>query len=263
MKKILVVFLVVMMILALGVSRAAFADDSASTLEQTSRAKIVDYMRAVASIEWTPSVDIPYWSKSQGFTFKAGEIYYGVPYTQAGRDHDLDSFRTQLKVVDGVAQYVGPSESSTYWGTDCSSTVSHAWRQVDPKFPTLSTDMMFPEANKRIVAVGDYRLVSKRSTAEITKENGYEVMASSYALLKPGDAVLYRESSGHVMLVLKNEPEKSRLFIADQTGCSNGVPKGRDGHSTLRVDYEFTYKTLFEKDYIPIRLKALEETSER
>ena len=75
---------------------------------------------------------------------------------------------------------------------------------------------------------------------EIVKENGVDVMKKAYAQLKPGDAViLHYEYDGHAMMVMKNEPENGRLFISDQTGLSKGKPKGRDGHSTMRLDYEY------------------------
>ncbi len=239
------------------------AANDETTPEDAARAKVVNYMREAASIRWTPQKDIPYWTKSQPFTFKAGETYYGVPYTQLNRDYDLDKFQALLENVGGVATYVGPSESNTYAGNDCSSATSHAWRRIDPSFPTLNTDAMLPNREKRIVKAGDYEIGAEKTTIEIVKRNGEAVVKKAYASLKPGDAVLYRGKTGHVMVVLKNAPEEEKLYIADQTGCDEGTPMGQGGRSTMRVDHEISYDRLFKTNYIPIRLKAIDDLAKQ
>ena len=65
-----------------------------SELETILRAKVVEYMRAAATIEWIPTEDIPYWNPEQNFVFKKGETYYGLPYTQYSRNNTLESFKT-------------------------------------------------------------------------------------------------------------------------------------------------------------------------
>lgn len=241
------------------------ADDEATTaveLEAQLRAKVVDYMRAAASIQWTPTEDIPYWNPEHGFSFKKGETYYGLPYTQFSRNNNLASFKTQLKTIDGVTYYVGPSDFDKYWGSDCSASVSNAWKQADPDFPSLLTRRLIPDRPKEVVPVGKYALNFYDCTPDIVKENGYETMKAAYSLLKPGDAVvMHHDYDGHVMLVLKNDPEKSRLFISDQTGLADGKPKGRDGRSTFRVDCEYSYEKLFDYGYIPIALKKIDDAA--
>lgn len=230
--------------------------------EDQLRAKVVDYIRAAGSIQWTPMQDIPYYNPEHKFSFKKGETYYGIPYTQFSRNNTLDSFSSQLKIIDGVQYYVGPSEFNTYWGADCSATVSNSWKQADPNFPSLLTRRMIPDRPKPIVPVGEYALNYFDSTPKIVKENGIEVMKQAYAKLKPGDAVvLHYDYDGHAMLVLKNEPEKERLFIGDQTGLANGVPKGRNGYSTIRLDKEYTYEELFNSSYIPVALKVIDDAT--
>lgn len=226
------------------------------------RAKVVDYMRSAASVEWTPKEDIPYYNPEHNFSFKKGETYYGIPYTQFSRNNTLASFSTQLKTIDGVQYYVGPCEYNTYWGSDCSATVSNAWKQADPSFPSLLTRRLIPDRPKEVVPVGKYALNFYDDTREIVKENGIDVMKKAYAQLKPGDAViLHYEYDGHAMMVMKNEPENGRLFISDQTGLSKGKPKGRDGHSTMRLDYEYPYDRLFEDAYIPVALKVIDDAA--
>ena len=243
------------------------ADDDAPIVtnvekENALRTKVVDYMRAAAGVQWTPIEDIPYYNPEHNFSFKKGETYFGIPYTQFSRNNNLDSFSSQLKTIDGVQVYAGPCEYNTYWGSDCSASLSNAWKQVDPNFPSLLTRRMIPDRYKEIVPVGKYVLNYYDSTPNIVEENGFEVMKKAYALLKPADAVIMHvDYDGHAMLVLKNEPENNRLFISDQTGLANGRPKGRDGRSTFRVDCEFTYEELFKHGYIPVALRLIDDVS--
>lgn len=226
------------------------------------RDKVVTYMLEAASIPWIPSEDVPYWNPEQNFSFKKGEEYFGLPYTQYSRNNDVGSFASQLKEIDGKNYYVGSSAFDQYLGSDCSASLANAWKQIDPEFPSLLTRRLIPDRPKEVVPVGKYALNFYDDTRAIVKENGLEIMKGAYSQLKPGDAVVtHYNYDGHVMLVLKNEPEKSRLFIADQTGLSNGLPKGRDGHSTFRVNYEYGYSRLFDAGYIPITLKKLDDAA--
>ena len=243
------------------VAASSFAADMTPE-EAELRAKITDYMRAAATVEWIPTEDIPYWNPEHNFSFKKGETYYGLPYTQFDRNNNLTSFKTNLEERDGKVYYVGPSAFNNYCGSDCSASVSNAWKQVDPNFPSLLTRRMIPDRPKEVVPVGKYKLNFYDSTPKIVKENGFDVMKAAYAQLKPGDAVvMHYDYDGHVMLILKNEPENSRVFISDQTGLSNGVPKGRNARSTFRVDCEYTYEQLFENTYIPIAMKKVDDAA--
>lgn len=151
------------------------------TVEQL-RAKAVDYIRAMAQIEWTPKSDITWFRPKVGVVFKAGETYYGLPYTQTGRYTTIDQFEKMLDTSDDKKVYVGPTESSQYRGTDCSSSVTRAWRQINPTLPIVRTKKMIPGITKEIVAVGKYE-VNDRSTKKIIDRNGAETMYAAYDLL--------------------------------------------------------------------------------
>lgn len=246
----------------LSLNLATFAEDQLPSKEDALRTKVVDYMRAASSVQWTPKEDIPYYNPEQNFSFKKGETYYGIPYTQFSRNNNLEAFSTQLETIDGVQYYVGPCEYDKYWGSDCSASLSNAWKQVDPDFPSLLTRRMIPDRPKEIVPVGKYELNFYDSTPNIVNENGFDVMKSAYALLKPADAVIMHvDYDGHAMLVVRNEPENERLYISDQTGLNKGVPKGRDGRSTFRFDQEFSYEQLFEYGYIPVALRKIDDAT--
>ena len=161
------------------VAASSFAADMTPE-EAELRAKITDYMRAAATVEWIPTEDIPYWNPEHNFPFKKGETYYGLPYTQFDRNNNLTSFKTNLEERDGKVYYVGPSAFNNYCGSDCSASVSNAWKQVDPNFPSLLTRRMIPDRPKEVVPVGKYKLNFYDSTPKIVKENGFDVMKAAY-----------------------------------------------------------------------------------
>lgn len=215
------------------------------------REKVVESMRAMATVPWTPSEDLTYWVPKYGVMFKAGESYEGLPYTQRNRETTLEIFQENL---DQDGRYIGPAD---YYGTDCSSSVSIAWREVDKDLPCLSTYFMFPGMGK-IVTVGDYKVTSTQSTPKIILDNGEEKIRDCYDKLRPGDVILWRnEGFGHVRLVSALDPERETIYIIEQTGAGKDGLKGKKG--TWRIDYAFSYDQMIEDGYVPITHKALLE----
>jgi hypothetical protein len=214
------------------------------------REEVVARIREMATIPWTPSEDMVYWNPKFGAVFKKGEHYTGIPYTQRNRQTSVKCFRKHL---DKDGRYIG---SMDYLGSDCSSSVSNAWRAVDPQLPFLSTHLMFPGMGA-IVAVGDYKVTSLDLTSKIIEDNGQETMFAAYDRLKPGDAVLTRsETDGHVRLVSKTAPDNQCIYIIEQSGVSADRRMVGD-HSTWRVDREITYASLYSDNYVPIAHKSL------
>ena len=220
----------------------------------TRRSKAVAYMRAMATIEWTPSSEISYWQPNGACNFKVGNTYRGLPYTQYGRETTLQDFKGFLKKNDQKKSvYNGPTGRYQYRGSDCSSSVSMAWKQVDPEFPICATGAMFPERNQRIVKAGDYDVTSGNDTKKIVADNGKDRMFAAYGKMRPGDAVLMRRGSGHVRLVVKVLPKKQEVVTIEQ--CGKG-PNSEGNFTTWRVDKHYSYEELFNTGYIPISLKA-------
>lgn len=252
------VVLMVMVFCTLAHSADA-AEFSEESHDWPIRQHIVEYMRAMATVEWTPKTDIAYWSASPEFAFRAGEVYHGIPYTQTVREVNLEAFDTVLrKTGGGVSVYVGPVAADQYWGSDCSSAVSMAWQWVDPMIPFLSTSEMFPGYHKKIAAVGDYRVTSSESTKQIVVDNGPQKMMDAYAKLRPGDALMRRcDGHGHVVLVSRVNPERQAVSIIEQSGVVGTTQKLKGGDSSWRVDAEMTYDALLQQYYIPITLVEL------
>ena len=216
----------------------------------TFRENTVARMREMATILWIPTENIPYWNKDiPNVFFKKGVLYEGIPYTQRHRETPPELFREN---IDENSYYTGPDD---YIGTDCSSSVSIAWRTVDAELPCLSTHQMFPGMGK-IIAVGDYKVTSLKSTSQIVLDNGEAKICAAYDQLKPGDAILTRNNGiGHVRMVIGTDPAKRKISIIEQTGLSKEHQfKGRRG--TWRVDYWFSYEELIENSYIPITHQA-------
>lgn len=224
----------------------AVGEDSKPSLRQ----EVVARMREMATLPWTPSEDLLYWVNEYGVIFKKGVDYEGIPYTQKHRETPPELFRENL---DKDGRYIGPAE---YLGTDCSSSVSIAWRKADPDLPYLSTYFMFPGMGK-IVAVGSYSVTSTQSTSKIIADNGEEKIRASFDQMKPGDVILWREDrEGHVRMVSKIDPANKMVYIIEQTGLNKQKQfKGKKG--TWRIDYGFSYDELIENGYIPITHKAL------
>ena len=214
------------------------------------RAKVVSRIREMATIPWTPSEDITYWNKKYGTVFKKGEHYTGIPYTQRNRQTSSKRFKRHL---DENGIYTGPTD---YIGSDCSSSVSNAWRAIDPELPFLSTHLMFPGMGK-IVKVGEYDVTSLNLTSDIVNDNGKDVIFAAYDLLKPGDAVMTRyETDGHVRLVSKADPENRCVYVIEQCGVSSNGQTASE-HSTWRVDRKQSYDDLLNSNYIPITHRGL------
>ena len=218
------------------------------------RAEIVAYMRSMATIEWIPAEDITFYDTSLGVMFKAGQTYYGVPYSQKVRNGSYELFSSYL---DENHVYRGPTGSSAYIGSDCSSAITMAWRTFDPQQPFLGPYYRVP-GRGNIVKVGEYEYTSDTVSSEITSYNGREVMYAAYALLKPGDTVLwYRGSDGHIRMVSAVDPANQCVYVIEQAGATQ-YETPIAGNSTWRVDRKITFASLYSNGYIPLSHKGLQ-----
>ena len=222
----------------------------------TVREKVVSAMRDMASIRWTPSVDITYYSKEQGKVFRAGAEYVGLPYTMGGgRTTTLGSPLVKFKEkLDGQNVYRGPNGPDEYYGSDCSSSVEGAWRSVGIETGAIYTGAMIPVDNPKLRAVGDYDCSDRSKASEsICAANGATKMHACYAALREGDALVRRVPTssgyaGHVRLVASVDTTAQTARVIEQ--CGYGI----DGQTktTWRVDRDYTFAQLFNSNYIPI-----------
>lgn len=230
--------------------------------EPTVRDLIVNEMRAMATFEWTPSTTITYYQNDSSKTFNAGTKYIGLPYTMSnGRTSTLGDplgiFKIKLDTDNYT--YIGPSAYNTYYGSDCSSSVEGSWRVNGITTNATYTVSMIPGENSRIYAVGEYTYSSRTNmTKTICDTNGSSKMYSCYDELLPGDAIVRRVQSGdswagHVRLVVSVNKSTQKVTVIEQCGYGTGT------NTTWKVDYEYSYSTLFNNYYIPIRPTPLNQ----
>ena len=210
------------------------------------RVKVVNYMKAMAQIKWTPKTTFTHWSGGRNWT--AGIYYYGIPYSQSCRNTTYEQFIAQLN----GSTYVGPAKQSTYMGSDCSSAVSIAWKQADSGFTIRNTSSLQP-GNSKITQVGNYTYYSSYSnkTKSICASNGKTKMFEAYRNLLPGDAVVERNGSGHVMLIASVNKSGNSVMVIEQTTYDAALK------STWRVNKAYSFDTLYNSGYIPIRLSTM------
>lgn len=205
------------------------------------REKVVNYMKKMAGIEWTPEKTFISFNPGNIGTkmfsiFRAGKTYYGLPYINftmaeaetfekwrhdsyipySGTEEQLNSIHKTADLIafGGEMLESAIKNAFTFPGSDCVSSVFMAWNTVinnRPEIQKLQTvSSTLPGKGTGIVAVGDYNYTETfdDNTDEMTKNNGPQVMAKAYSQLKPADAVTYiRKNNGnarHIRLVIEN-----------------------------------------------------------
>ncbi|MBE6563749.1 MAG: hypothetical protein E7655_00520 [Ruminococcaceae bacterium] len=242
---------------------------------------ILDYMEAMASIEWTPksTIDLSsYSSVSKSCIYNPGTVYHGLPYC-AGVG-DLENFSAWL--IDGVYQTPASYTAQTIRGNVCSTAPLAGWiRYGNDIIGTRGTSTMIPAQYKGFYAVGEYnwRGFVDNPTLDIinasgdTAEEGYQAIYRALSLVGIGDAVNSRWPSGddvlgHVRLVAAPphvvyntdgtiNPDASTLKLTEQTST---VKKYSGYSSNWRVEQQYTFKQLVGSQtasakYIPIATK--------
>ena len=245
-------------------SLSTSSEETSSPAQPTLRESIVSYMRAMATLEWTPSVSFDYYEStgSDGKKYQAGTTYLGLPYTmEQGRTSTLgDPLNLfKAKLDSNGKTYVGPTGKTTYYGSDCSSSVEGAWRQNGFVTNAVYTGAMIPGENAKISAIGGYSFGDRsKMTRSIVEKNGEQKMSSAYAELKAGDAVVRRVPSGsgyagHVRLVAGVDPERKTVTVIEQ--CGWGIDS--QTKTSWRVDKVYSFSSLHSNYYIPIRPSGL------
>ena len=203
--------------------------------KEAPRDAVLNYMRTMATVEWTPAKD---WTTEHkdaaensrlklGLEYKAGKTYYGIPY--ANTASSLDGFLSVME--DGKF-----TPNSTYYteliGNHCSSSMDRAFEQVVdiPGFGGILPEwcpehLMYPEGSEIAAPEG-----WTNDTLLITEHCGKDKLFKGYAALDKGD-ILYRTSPawGHTRMVSgvnisksiagKVMYEKSTVQVIEQTNA--------------------------------------------
>jgi len=241
------------------------ASDTTAAPEETektineARKTVIDYMKKMAAVEWSPKNTIDHQDEVQkGLVFKPGNTYKGLIYTNP-IDGTYEEFVHYLN-DDNV--YVGPEDFDHVIGVDCSSAVLASWARVSTSINCVYSLQMFPGKGRNgIIAVGDYDYsVSDKNSEEIVIYNGAQTMFKAYAELVPGDAVMTYINAGHVRMVtdyphieyLENGNISPRSYVR----CTEITGEMIDG-TTWRVDKKYYFSLLFDTAYIPLTCEEL------
>ena len=201
------------------------------------RQKVVDYMKSMAALPWTPEEDfIVYNPGKNGCTkmlsvFQAGKTYFGPPYINAnmttkemfnekrigaykpftGTREQLDSIRqgADVEALGDEILEAAVENAFTFPGNDCIGSILLAWNTViNNREQVQKLQFCFttiPTHNYGVVPVGewDYSDFCNNESKDIIHKNGEQVMAKAYTHLQPGDAVSYVSAKGsHIRMVI-------------------------------------------------------------
>lgn len=290
-----------------------------SATEPSDHAQILAYrrdvveaaMREQSAILWTPAETFTYsrHNNSQGvladsglypedvFTFYAGRIYQGIPYTHgSGSYFSFLSFAT-AQDDNGVYTLTGLTDQHMNGkasnrvnlcariGNDCADQLFWAWARVSNSIRFRGTNSM-TEFNG-CLKVGDYEYAGTAFTAEnntkdIVKRNGEQRMFAAYALLQKGDGMVLvnKQGAGHAVMVVSSNPvylpdgtidgENSFVTVLEQTsGCEGNQESyfndeiGQEVYPCEIMDKPWSYSLIFSKGYLPITCKELTDPSPR
>jgi len=239
-------------------------DEVISTLTDTDekREYVVNYIRDMANIEWTPEKTFILYGKYQAWsynlTYEKGKTYYGLPFLVDSRGTKQEFLNS---VVDGV--YVGPTSGSNCIGDACYDAVYVTLIQVCPSITFKSTEDMLPKNETGLKAVGEWNWeASKHDTPTIINKNSLEVMAKAYAQLEPGDVILKHvvaQDAGHTRIISKEpvivykdgkiDPNNSYITTIEQT---NVWDKTAYVNTTWYVDHTYTFAQLYKSYFVPL-----------
>lgn len=201
------------------------------------RQKVVDYMKSMATLPWTPEEDfVVYNNGSKHCTkmlsvFQKGKTYFGPPYINAnmctketfnekrigayipfsGTREQLDSIKSiaDIEAIGGEILESAIKNAFTFPGNDCIGSVLLAWNNVinnrDQVQKLQWCYTTIPTHDFGVIPVGeyDYSDFCENESKEMCIKNGEQVMAKAYTFLQPGDAVSHVSKKGsHIRMVV-------------------------------------------------------------
>ncbi|MBQ6701674.1 MAG: hypothetical protein IJN17_01810 [Clostridia bacterium] len=232
------------------------------------RDAVLNYMREMATVEWTPTVQWTTLHKDPAensrlnvnHTYEVGKKYYGIPYANTGSS--LDGFLSVLE--DGKFTPNSPYYTELI-GNHCSSSMDRAFEQIvdingyGGILPEWNSEQLMYPVGSGIEAPEGWT----HDTRLIAEHSGKDKMFAGYAALDKGDILYYTApSGGHTRMVsgvniVKNVTglvnyDKSTVSVIEQTNAWYTEEK----NTTWFVDKKYTFRTLYEKAFIPVTLKV-------
>lgn len=227
---------------------------------------------------WTPSEDVYYIRNSSGSDDQMlkGKIYGGLPYIGLGSGtlyRLMDYMDEETGVVD-IHRALKKDDLSQvtmaemrFFGNQCANGAFGGWGRVINTISSIATANMTHA--RGCLRLGDYTYSQERWTEDarttaVLQEMGQQRIFACYALLQPGDGLVYYTSAGHVIMcsegavVKYNEDgtingDESFIHIIDQ-GQSWGDGVNKDGDKYLYKENngaKKSFSSLFSTNYVP------------
>ena len=243
----------------------------------------VDYFAFYKTALWTPNVDVDFIKNSSGSddTMERGYIYGGLPYIGLGSGtlyRLMDYMDEETGVVDvkralklETNEGVVSMANMKYFGNQCANGAFGGWGRVINTITSIATASM-TEA-RGCIRLGDYEYDQEKwsetaRTTAVLEANGRQRIYECYALLQPGDGLVYYTSAGHVIMcseaavVVRNDDntineDESYIYIIDQ-GQSWETATNAYGDNYRYKDNngkKKSFKDLFDTNYVPFTFK--------
>ncbi|MBE6643055.1 MAG: hypothetical protein E7615_05330 [Ruminococcaceae bacterium] len=247
--------------------------------EGSFRKAAVDYMRKMATFEWTPlencgtSLNKPNWKYTHNY--EKGVTYRGLPYASSNRS--FGDFLKNIEENGGKFRDLTSKENAAkihqnwwFWGVECNSSTDCAIQQFSPIANHVARQYM-PSFKDEFIGIlhGDVTVPEGATkTAYMIEASGEDKIFENYSLADMGDIIMHKnEDSGmcHVRMLTEKphveykdgriDPENSYLTCIEQT---DSFDKTRtDGVlTTWRVDKKYPFAILLQKNYIAMTLEV-------
>lgn len=233
------------------------------------RQMVVEYMYAMANIQWTAGQQLDY-SKygATNLIYESGKTYLGMVYNNNATG--LEMFKS---ILDGNNNHIG---TDTGWdsapGNSCATSIRHAWQQISTTVGFgYSADMMPCYRYSGVVAIGDidWSVYDRTHTKTVFEGNSRDVILEAYALTLPGDALVRHmgDKGGHALMITKaptvvrNDDGSinmvdSYLYLTDQ---NNNLNNKREYPSSWTVDAKVSFSTALQEGYLPVTIAELRD----
>jgi len=227
---------------------------------------VISYMLKMANHPWIAGEDFSIsWKKEGDFkvdlSFKKGEVYYGIPYSQSRSSLEQFAF-----FVPENKCFISP----TYYyeemlGNHCSSSIGLAYQQLT-NFPFKGR--LFPNSLRKdtLKLVNDLKKPDGDDyySSDVFELNGKEKVFESYSKTLAGDILCkIKKGTGHARMVHKTvtvrtatgkiDPEKSFVYCIEQT---NEFDKNAENRKTTWwIDRKYSFQKLWNTFFMPVTLE--------
>lgn len=228
----------------------------------------VEYMYAMANIQWTAGIRMDYSSyAAKSLIYEPGKTYLGMVY-----NNNATGLEMFLSILDESNQHIGTDAGwDTAPGNSCATSIRHAWQQISPSIEYgYSADMMPYYAETGVLAVGDidWSCYNGKNTNTIVSQHDPQVIFQAYAQMLPGDSLVrYLDTGGHALMLTKEvvvtynsdgtiNPDASYLFLTEQNNLLN---QKREYPSSWTVDGKTSFTKALQDGYLPVTSAELRD----